>query len=91
MTVALLESLVRNLLEDEHLVGASLIIHYCCLYDCTLHERCADKVLTLVVEEKDLVELHIGAFGLRKSLNEDLVASLHFELLACNFYDCEHY
>ena len=91
MPVAFLETLATDLLEHENLVGASLVIHHCSLYHCTFHIGGAHLYLTLIVEEENLVELNVGAFALCESLDEDFVASFNFELLACNFYDCEHY
>ena len=91
MSVAFLESLVGNLLEHKNLVCTRFIIDDGSLDDGAFHVRGTNLYLSLVFEEENLVELHVGAFGLGESLNEDFVASLYFELLACNFYDCEHF
>ena len=90
VSVALLESLVCNLLENKNLVSPASVIKYRRLNDCTLDVRSSDLHLALVVNEKHLVELNSSTFGLRKSLDKDLGASLYFELLACDVYDCVH-
>ena len=90
MSVALLEALAADLLEDKHLVCPCSIIEDGCLYNGTLYIGSSDLYGSLVLNEKDLVELNISTFGLRESLDKDFISSFYFELLACNVYDCVH-
>ena len=41
-------------------------------------------------DEEDLVELNISTIRSREAVDEDFIASLYLELLACNVYDCVH-
>ena len=90
VTVEFLETLATDLLENNHLVRPCIICENGSLHDSTLDIRCAHLYLSFVINKENLVELHVSAFCLREPLNEDFVASLNLELLACNFYDCVH-
>ena len=90
MSVALLEALAADLLEYKHFVCPCSVIENGCLNNGTLYIRSPDLHGSLVLNEKDLVELNISTFGLRKSLDKDFISSFNFELLACNIYDCVH-
>ena len=90
MSVASLESLVGDLLENDNLVSSAGIINNGSLYNGSLDVRSSDLYLTLIVNEEYFVELNGSTFGLRKSLDKDFSASLYFELLACDVYDCVH-
>ena len=90
MTIALLEALAADLLEYKHLVCPCLVVNDCCLDNCAFYIGSSDLYVSLVVNEKNLVELNVSTFGLRKSLDKDFISSFYLELLACNVYDCVH-
>lgn len=90
MTIELLEALATDLLEYKHLVSLYLVIEDSSLDNSALHIGSTHFESALVLDQQHFAELHDLAFGLGKSLNENLVASLNFELLACNIYNCVH-
>lgn len=90
MTVEFLETLTTDLFEYKHLVSLCLVIENSCLDYSALHIGSTHLESALVLDQQHFAELHGLTFGLRKSLNENLVASLNFELLACNIYNCVH-
>lgn len=90
MSVAFLETLATDLLEYEDLISPCIVCENGCLDGNALHIGSADLHLTLVVEKKDFVELHISTFCFREAVAEDFIASFYFKLLTCNIYDCVH-
>ena len=90
MAVEGLETFAANLLENKNLVSLHIICENGCLHNCSLHIRATDFDLALIVNEEHLVKLYFSVFGLGKPLNENLVASLYLELLACNINNCVH-
>lgn len=90
MAVELLEALATDLLEYKNLVSLCVVIEDGGLDHCTLYIRSSDLHIAFTCDEKHLLELHISIFGVGKPRHKDLISSLHFELLACNVYDCVH-
>ena len=90
MTVELLIALTTDLLEHEDFVSLDFVIENGGLHDSTINIGSSNLDSLIISDEKDLGELDISTFGFRESLNKDFVASLNFELLACNVYDCVH-
>ena len=90
MSVEFLETLAADLLKDNHLVCPAFIIEYGSLDYCAFYVRGSDLHFALIVEEKHLVELDRLIVLGRKTVDENLCASLYFELLACNVNDCVH-
>ena len=90
MTVELLEALAANLLEYKNLVSLYIIFENSSLHDCALNIRSSDLNSLSVSDEKHLAELNISTLGIGEPLHKDFVASLYFELLACNVNDCVH-
>ena len=90
MSVALLEALAADLLEDKDLVGLGIVIQNSGLDHRTIYVRSTDLDTRVTSDEEYLVELYISTIRSREAAHEDLIASLYLELLACNFYDCVH-
>ena len=90
MAVQGLEALAADLLENEHLVCLGIVIEDGSLDNCTLYVRSTDLDTRVTSDEEYLVELYISTIRSREAVDEDLIASLYLELLACNFYDCVH-
>ncbi len=90
MTIELLEALAADLLEYKHLIGFCIVIENGSLDNGSLYIRSSDLHGLTVGDEKHLVELYVSTLGIGKPLHKDFVASLNFELLACNVYDCVH-
>ena len=86
MSVALLEALAADLLEDEDLVGLGIVIQNSGLDHRTIYVRSTDLDTRVTSDEEYLVELYISTIRSREAVDEDLIASLYLELLACNFY-----
>jgi hypothetical protein len=90
MSVALLEALAADLLEDKDLVGLGIVIQNSGLDHRTFYVRSTDLDTRVTSDEEYLVELYISTIRSREAVYEDLIASLYLELLACNFNDCVH-
>ena len=90
MTIELLEALATDLLEDNHLVCPCGVVQDGGLHHCTLDVGSADLDGLSVSDEKHLAELDGVAVVLGKTVDENFISSLNFELLACNVYDCVH-
>ena len=90
MSVALLEALAADLLEDEDLVSFSIVIEDGGLDHCAIYIGSTDLDTRVTRDEEDLVELNISTIRGREAVHEDFIASLYLELLACNVYDCVH-
>lgn len=90
MTVALLETLTADLLENKNLVSLGIIINNSSLDYCTLYVWSTNLHSCIICNEEDLGELYVCTFGISEPLHKDFVASFNFELLASDFYDSVH-
>ena len=90
MTVTLLVTLTTLLLENKNLLALASVVENSCCNLSTVHIWCTNlDSLTLCYEEY-LVELYCCTLLSREAVDEDFHASLYFELLACNVYNCVH-
>ena len=90
MAVELLESFATDFLEYQYFLCLGIIIEHGSLDYCAFYVRGSDLHFALIVEEKHLFELDRLIVLGRKTVDENLCASLYFELLACNVNDCVH-
>ena len=90
MSVALLEALAADLLEDEDFVSLGIVIQNSGLDHRTIYVRSSNLDAGVGRDEQHLVELYSSTIRSREAVDEDFIASFNFELLACNVYDCVH-
>lgn len=91
VAIALLEALTADLFEYKDFVSPYVIGNNDSLHRCAFHIGRTYLDTCLVLNEKHFVEGDLCVFCRRKTVAEELAASLNFELLACNVYDCVHY
>lgn len=90
MTVALLETLATDLLENEDLLSPDGVVEDGGLYTCSIHIRSSDLDFPVLVEEKHLVEFDLLILRGREAIDKKLGTSFNFKLLSGNVYDCVH-
>lgn len=91
VTIALLEALTADLFEYQDLVSPCVIGNDYSLDCCAFHIGRTYLDSCLILNEEHFVKGDLRVFCRRKTVAEELAASLNFELLACNVYDCVHY
>jgi hypothetical protein len=77
-------------LENDHFIAPYRVVKHFGGYLGSLDERFADTDFSVLVNEQDLVEFNLRTYLSFKSMNEDLVILLHFELLSCDFNNYVH-
>lgn len=91
MTVQLTIAFATFLVENQDFLTAALVVEHFAYYLCPLYIRSTYCDVAVVINEQHVVEHNLGTFLGVHTVDEQLFASLYFELLAFHFYNCVHY
>ena len=92
MTVLYTVVLAALHLEHHKLVALDERIHHLGYYFCAIYCGRTDCHCTVIVDEQHTVELNsLAGLSILHVMHIKLLASLSFELLTVNLYDCVHF